>query len=932
MKTHHVSALLLLSASPLALSSQAHAQTAQPEQEIIVTGSRIITNGNNSPAPVTVVSTEQLFRAQPSTIADGLNNMPIFASSRGQSTNVGNGGQNGAANVLNLRSLGALRTLILYDGHRVPPTTPDGQVNVDMIPQTLLQRVDLVTGGVSAVYGSDAMSGVVNFIPDTTFTGLKWNAQSGISQRGDDNSFQAGAAWGTKFADGRGHFEASYQFNNDPGIFDKSNRPWASSTWTVQGNGSTANPYHLVRDTRLSTYTYGGLITNGALANQSFGATNTLHPFVNGAASGTTGIQSGGEGAYYNMASLKSALRTHQLFARLDYEVSDHVKAYLQGSGTFNWNHNSHQNIQISGTLSTSNPYLPSAYQAAMAPATTFTFNKMLQGVAYQPESQSNQFFFLGGFKGDLGGWKWDVGATYSKATQKTLLPNNVNNGRLAAAMDAVTNPANGQIVCRVTLTNPSAYPGCVPINLFGAGAESQAALDYIIQPTSFTATTTMKDVSGSITGAPFRSWAGDVKLAFSAELRQLSLKIDSTAQPTDHPDCTGLTANCTATTALYRSNTQANMPLARQTVSEAAIEAEVPLLADHWLAKALNINGAARFAHYDTSGNAFTWKLGGVWHVNDEFTLRVTQSRDFRAPNLYDLFAPTQVNPGNMYDLHTNMTSASYQINASNPNLKPEKGNTITIGAVYKPHWLPGASLAVDYYNIRITDAIQSLGGGNLAVQRLCEAAGGNSPYCSLLDRPLPFSNTSAANFPTAFYNRSINIASARTNGLDVEANYNSRLFNLRLLYTYQPHIRYLIPGIQDLDAGGAGFGAPNQALASPKHRITAMMRFNVTSDFTIDVMERFRSGLSWNADPTFIYSEAPIKPAAYTNLTLTHKVRTAAGNGDVFLTVQNLFDRAPSIGSQPAWGAIPGLFTAWPNGDDPIGRYFTLGVRMKM
>lgn len=109
-------------------------------------------------------------------------------------------------------------------------------------------------------------------------------------------------------------------------------------------------------------------------------------------------------------------------------------------------------------------------------------------------------------------------------------------------------------------------------------------------------------------------------------------------------------------------------------------------------------------------------------------------------------------------------------------------------------------------------------------------------------------------------------------------------------------------------------------------------MMRFNVTSDFTIDVMERFCSGLLWNADPTFVYSEAPIKPAAHTNLTLTHKVRTAAGNGDAFFTVQNLFDRAPSIGSQPAWGAIPGLFTAWPNGDDPIGRYFTLGVRMKM
>jgi iron complex outermembrane receptor protein len=932
MQKHRKAIILMAGISAFALASGASAQTEgqAPAADIIVTGSRVIANGNNSPAPVTVVSTEQLLKSQPSTVADGLNNMPIFASSRGQTTNVGNGGQNGAANVLNLRSLGALRTLVLFDGHRVPPTTPDQLVSVDMIPQMLLQRVDLVTGGVSAVYGSDAVTGVVNFIPDTSFTGLKVLAQSGISQRGDDHTFRAGAAWGTKFADGRGHFEASYEFYNDPGIFDKSARPWTNAVWTVQGNGSS-RPYKLYSDTRISNYTYGGLITNGALSGQAFGANSTLHAFVNGVATGTANIQSGGEGVYYNMASLKSALRSHQLYARADYEVSEHIKAFVQAAGTFNWNHNTHQNVQISATLSTTNAFLPTAYQTAMAGTTSFTLNKMLENVAYQPETQSNQYFVMAGLKGDLGAWKWDVSGTLSQAVQKTLLPNNLNRARLSAALDAVKD-SSGNIVCNVTLTNPGLYPGCVPINLFGNGSESAAALSYILAPTRFTATTDMKDIAGSIAGSPFATWAGDVKFALAGEVRQQGLKITSNASPNDHPDCTGLRYNCAVTQSAWISNTQASMPRRTQTVSEASLEADIPLLKDVALARSLNLNAAARFTHYDTSGSVSTWKLGGVWRVNDELTLRVTQSRDIRAPNLYELFAPDQVSPQGSYDLHTNTTAQTNSITTSNPNLKPEKADTLTLGLVYKPNWLPRFSIAVDYYNIRLKDAIQSLGGGNTAVQKLCEDSGGTSVYCSLVDRPLAWSNTTAANFPTAVYNRPINIASARTSGVDVEANYTLNPVSLRVLYTYQPHIRYLIPGIQDLDAGGAGFGAPNQALASPKHRVTAMVRVNVTKDLAVDIMERYRSGLRWNADPALSYAEAPIAPAAYTNLTVTQKMRLGTAEGELFLTVQNLFDRAPSLGSQPQWGAVPGLFVNWPNGDDAIGRYFTLGARMKM
>jgi len=224
MRLRHIH-LLLAGASVLAATVPAMAQTAnpstdaaKPEGDIVVTGSRTIKNGNDSPTPLTVVQAADILSATPSTISDAVNNLPVFSAPRTQvsnpNTGIGaGGGGNAVANQLNLRNLLPQRTLVLFDGHRVAPTTSTGIVDVDTVPQYLLKRVEVVTGGVSAIYGSDAISGVVNFITDKDFNGLKANIQYGISDRNDDPAWQGGVAFGTKLGD-RGHFEISYEYRH----------------------------------------------------------------------------------------------------------------------------------------------------------------------------------------------------------------------------------------------------------------------------------------------------------------------------------------------------------------------------------------------------------------------------------------------------------------------------------------------------------------------------------------------------------------------------------------------------------------------------------------------------------------------------------------------------------------------------------------------
>jgi outer membrane receptor protein involved in Fe transport len=946
--------------------------------EIVVTGSRVITNGDNSPTPVTIVSTEQLMTTTPRTVVEGLLTLPVFSGGRSPETNPGNSSQNGSYRSLDLRNMGVTRTLVMFDGKRVMSTTPQGEVDADFVPSMLLQRVDVVTGGASAVYGSDAVTGVVNFITDRHFNGVKVDAHYGISARNDGPESQVGLAGGTDLFGGRGHIEGSFEYFNSPGIFSKAGRPWGAEVITVN-RASSSSPYHLVYDTRLNNRSFGGYILPGnnaafsGLRDMTFTADqNGLTPFRHGTPV-ANGVESGGDGGYYNEASLLQKDNQQILFGRFDYDVSDTLHFYTELTGMNKHNENNHQNNEVlNWCISTSNPYFLNALTPAQralvpanlpavgkvgsngyCPANTFLFGKIFNTIGVlQPDATVKAYSMQFDLAGDLGtNYKWELFYVPTFGSQRTRNNNNIDNFKMAAASDAVTN-SDGQIVCQVSTTAfASLYPGCVPINLFGPTSETQDMINYVTTVTTFTATTKMHDLGANLTGAPISTWAGPVNMALSAEWHTTHYDVESNAsdnQAVGVQACTVLRFNCPYPTSplRYVSNVLANRPTVSQTVAEGSYEFDLPLAKDAGLlANALNLNGAARYARYSNSAYDFTtssnvspsftattWKLGLDWHmIDDQVTIRATRSRDIRAPNLIELFNPRLINPAGVNDVHTGITASAPFITDPNPNLVPEVSNTWTAGIVLRPEFIPNFSLAVDWYQLRIANAITTIQGQSVTIQNICEASNGTSPYCALIQRPLPFSDRSAANFVTAFYSKPLNAQMQYTRGIDFEANYTTALFggkfSTRALVSYQPSLSIRqIPEAAPLEASGTAAGAPGVTQALPTTRAVLFLKYKLGSN-AIDVQERWWSGLWWQSDRTLAFSEPEMPPVYYTALTLTHDFDDKGTS--VYFSINNLFDRQPTAyGNIGGSSGVPGLFGGYVPGEDLLGRYYTLGL----
>jgi outer membrane receptor protein involved in Fe transport len=930
-----VAAIAIVVAAQSAALAQGAAGSAE---QVVVTGSRVITNGNDSPTPLTVISTDTITATAPATVFDGLEALPVFDSSLSPQSNPGNSSQNNAAHEFNLRNIGITRTLVLYDGRRIAPTAPTGQINADIIPELLLQRVDIVTGGVSAVYGSDAISGVVNFVTDKNFNGVKAFAQGGLSEYADGKNVKVGIASGKDVLGGRGHIEGSLEYYNNAGIAwnDKLQRPWAQRVITLQGAGTAASPDHIVYDTRLSSTSFGGYITASSnagnpLADMNFATNGQLTPYNHGTPV-VTGIESGGDGGYYYQASLVARTVLGQAYGRFDYDFGNGVQAYVSMSGTLDQNENNHQTNEFRNiSLSPTNAFLSPAQQAAMTGAgiTKFNFSKMMrQAPPLQPDSWTTAYLINGGVSGDIfGKYKWDLSYVYNSNMQFTRNNANIDLGHAFAALDAVTNPANGQVVCNVTFTNPGLYPGCVPLNLFGPTSESAQALNYILTTTKYHAITTLNEVGGSISGSPFNDWMGPVEVAVSGEYRSTDFGLKSNAQPTSKLDCTGLRFNCVqGTTLLYISNVVANEnpSTVNQSVAEGALEFDFPLIKGLPFVQSLDLNTAGRVTYYNTNGDVHTWKAGLEWHVDDQLSLRATRSLDIRAPNLNDLFAPQLINPAGVTDNHTGIVGQAPFITNSNPNLQPEKANTITAGVVYRPDWLEDFSVSADYYKTKIGNAITTIQGQSTTVQNLCEASNGTSPFCALIIRPLPFSDRSAANFVTGFLSEGLNVQSINTEGVDIEANYQAEIgpghFSARLLSTYQPMLKTVqFPGAPILNSANIA--------GTPAFKNSLFLRYS-WNDISLDVLEKYHGRTRWNSDRTQVYSPDHLPSAAYTNATLTYNL----GSTSYFLTVENLFDKQPTpFGANGGSSGVPGLFGGFVPGDDAIGRYYTIGLRMR-
>jgi outer membrane receptor protein involved in Fe transport len=990
--------ILMASFSVASLAAETSAVGASRDtlEEVVVTGSRVITNGNDSPTPVTVLNIQEMEAVRPGSVADQLNDMPQFFNSQGQQNPIGNGGStggnpNGNGNVLNLRNFGTNRTLILADGHRVAPNSANGTVDIDMIPQLLLRRVDVVTGGASAVYGADAVTGVVNFVTDTKFTGWKINGQAGLSARNDDPTRAIGVAWGANLAGGRGHFEASYEFRGDAGASARSARNWGLTRWLsvpVNPTAGTVQTNYLAPNGSRQDASFGGTISTitvnpltgqaspaNPLNNYYFISPGVLAQVYNGVPipnSRDARAGSGGSGSYFDQ-SLKGKLNMHQLFARFDYDFADSLHGYVKVSGTSTYNQgygisqpmNQGSNQSAFHAIFVSNPYLPAQYAAQMQTAgvTVFGLNKAFSGPGMDQYRLNAEVFGTNyaldtGLTGSFGaGWKWDLALVYGANKQRSGA-GIFNELRQAAALDAVRDPANpSNIVCWVSTQAQYAtkYPGCVPFStVFGTTLAPQDAAyltDHLEQVTK----TNMVDVEAALSGTLFNDWAGPVNVALSAQARKLGYEVtpNFTAATLTNPlDCSGLRLLvCNATSIAHFQGE--SLPRSRITndVKEAALEFNLPLLKDVFMARDVSFNGAYRYTNYSTSGSISSWKGGVDWKFADALSFRGTRSRDIRAPTLNELYAPTALGTFSGLDnlINSNLDGAGGRPNPAgaytqgNSTLKPELADTTTLGLVYRPTWAQGLSVAIDYYNIDVKNAIVTVAGNNTTTQQGCISSGGTSPLCALLVRPINCcTNTTFANALTAVYTQPINLSNQYTDGLDLEVNYSGHLYampvNLRLLGSYQPDNVYVDPVTQKHTnyAGSASGGGPSAG--NPTRRASFIGTIEPIPNLKVSVMERWRAGLNWfpqESGPgaityTMLNAADHVSPMFVTNLNLGYSFEKFAGKTEIYLNIQNLFDRAPSIYVNPTLGPFAGLQGVAP-GDDALGRFYTVGFRYR-
>jgi iron complex outermembrane receptor protein len=930
---------LVLGAGGQAFAQQAAPATADADSQVVeavtVTGSRITAIATNAPTPVTVVSTEQIQQTTPSSLPDGLNKLPVFQGSA-IPTRSGDGAGNQAQNVLALRGFGTQRTLVLMDGHRLTPSNANGTVDVDSIPQMLITRVDVVTGGASAVYGSDAVTGVVNFIIDKKFTGLKIDANAGISTYGDGNSYKFGIAGGANILADRGHIMGSYQRRetDDVSNFD---RAYGRGVYTLTGSGTVAAPFTTSMNVRRGDSAFGGKITactsSCSALNQQFVSNGVLGPFLPGQTTGTGNQNVGGDGAYARYTTALVAMRQDELFGRFDFDLTDNVQFYAQASYANAYSGGYHFPVKLTPgagqarTFYKNNPFLNAATRLALGDnglsdaTNTFqmgtyiisTGSKGLTGTRNVNEYTN----FNTGLNGTLGDYHWDLAYTHGRNDLMVESRNNSNYQKQFAALDAVTVGGTVQCYAATQAATAAAYKGCVPLNAFGPTAISADAFDWFTDNTHQNVINTMDNVEGSFTGTAFHNWAGPINFAVSGEARWNKYTVWSDASPTATVDCTGLRI-CNPALALWAQPVSANVT-AKNNVWEVAGELAIPLLKDLPLISSLDANLAGRYTDYSTSGSVQTWKAGLDYRVNNTLRFRATTSRDIRAPTLNDLFQPVQASVSGFVDLHTSTSSTVFISTKGNPDLVPEVARTYTVGAVFTPSFLPGFNASVDWYKISMDNAIGAIAAGNNTIQRLCEDSGGSSQYCTLFERPGPFSDHSPANFPTKVFNQSLNTAFTEIKGWDVEVNYRFQAlggsWSTRLFGNYQPtNVSQAFPN------------APLTTTSAPQARITGILRYE-HENLAIGIQDRWLGGFSKITSPGQVWVDPDVRPFNSADINVEYKLGRDK-NTTAYVTIQNIANAKPEI--VPLAGSI-GLTFPVPPGQDIMGRYYTVGVRAR-
>jgi iron complex outermembrane receptor protein len=894
-------------------------------EEIQVTASRVQRTGYTAPTPTTVVDSDLIETRAATNVATVLYELPAFRPAPTGSQAAANAG----AATVNLRGLGSDRTLVLMDGRRLVPA------DLNQIPALLIQRTEVVTGGASAQWGSDAVAGVLNLITKSDFTGFDAQVQGGMSKYNDYEEINAGFITGTGFSGGRGHVVLAAEYTKNEGTDGWYSRPWGDEEWVLFDNPSAATnglPRRWITShNHLATMTPGGIITSGPLRGIQFGPGGEPIQFNYGQLPGATNMI-GGDGHGHNFAAtLRPAapVQRESVYANLKFDLTDNVTWFVDGLHSYS--HVESTSVPgwtagpttQNGTASRQNPlvirddnaFLPESIRNAMADL-GLTFINMgrisLDMGGYQPHNKNFTTRVATGLEGTWGDWSWDTYYQYGRNRYANDIFNNRIEARWMEAIDAVYVPTvgapagliPGSIVCRSTLTNPG--NGCVPMNIFGHGSPSPESHAYVYGVASARTTYTQHTAAFNVRGEPFSTWAGPVSVAAGLEYR--NEEQETTSDPISQANGFAL------------GNTKAIK--GDFDVTELYVEGVLPLVQNASWAEMLDLQLAARLADYSSVGDVVTWKVGTSWTINDSVRLRASQSRDIRAPNITELYSPPFFQTQTVVD-PTWPPPNSYLVSQNtvgNPDLQEEKADTFTFGFVLSPSFLEGFQASVDYWNIKIEDAVGSIN-ANTTIQRCVNGVPG---YCNFVIRD------PSTNRITSVTLTQINLSSLDTSGIDVEASYTlplSRISNLPGDLNVRLFGSFLLEKIVDdtiTRVDRAGEIGRNTALNGPDFRGSLFVTYALPSFSATVQVSHVTGGNYDNSWGPMDILDNRISSRTYVNLSGRYQVNDQL---QIYGVINNLLDQGPAPNPNSGGGSSPfdtGLH-------DPIGQRYTLGVRFR-
>lgn len=937
--------------------------------DIVVTGSRIARRDYVSSSPISTISSDFIAKSDSSTLESSLNQLPQITASASSSTNTQSRG--GQAS-LNLRGLGQQRTLVLIDGRRVQPSAPDGSVDLNIIPSNLVGSVEVITGGASAIYGSDAVTGVVNLKLRRNFEGVELTGKYGFSGIGDAQTLDLNGVVGGKFADGKGSAMVSFGYS-DRKIAPYSARDYLLGQLVVTSLPNTVvnvSASNLPSQTAVNNIFAGYGVAPGTVSRStplSFNLDGTLFAppgSVNYRGSTSLPYINYGNRLSYALSDLYTAqtpLTRYNVFTRATYEIADDIELFVEGwytnyyvsTGGIYANAGSSSGATL--YVPVTNPFIPADLQTYLAsrpnPTAPFTVTRFtIEGGRRFERNDYDVFQLTGGVNGKIGGTDlaWSLVGSFGKMHDLTTYTGYPSSSAIQTLLNA---PDGGASLCT------GGY------NVFGPQPVSDSCAAYIQRTAHNVTVLKQTNIEANLSGSLFDLPAGTLKFALGADYRENTYSYES-----DYLISSGDLANFLP---VFGSS-----GLTKAT--EGYGELLIPVIKNGPLVKEFTLDASYRYSHYNTVGGISTYKVDADWTVIDGIRIRGGYSRATRAPSAGELFAavnlgqasigsPGLIGAGDPCDTRgayrtgpnatavTNLCLAQgipssliggfvntnprvpYQA-GGNLNLEPETADTYSIGLVLNPKlaspWLAHLTLSVDYYSIKIDKAIGPIT-TTVALSQCFDSTtnptfSNSNYYCTLLARDP--SNGQL----TVVQNPLLNLASYQSSGIDTQIDWRVRFSDIGLggsgSFGISSVISYLntfkirnLAGAPNLDYAGTIGNTQIDLFADahPRWKATTNATLSIDSA-TLNLRWRYLGSMANAANVGTGGTAHGVPAVSYFDLDASFDV---AKRFSLTLGIVNMFDKRPPTLND----SVSGVLATDPYTYDMIGRRFYVGAKVR-